>query len=177
MPAVLRRLLPDGLIVGHYAPIIQIGAFRLLCLRETDSRGIKVDFDPAVHDEIDALADRIWARIVGAHADPIEFNLRAKLALEMRMLGSEKPPFGLDRLSAAETASYVGVQTATLQDKQKRRALGIPEPYNIGRKLYWRRSELDPWIEKQRERRPTNPTIPLRAFVEARKRNSTREAT
>jgi predicted DNA-binding transcriptional regulator AlpA len=113
-----------------------------------------MSFDPAVTDEIDAIADRIWSRIVGANFDPLEFNLRAKLAIETRLLGSERPPFGLDRLSAAETGSYIGVQAATLHDRHKRKALGIPDPYNIGRKLFWRRSELDPWIEQQREARP-----------------------
>jgi hypothetical protein len=111
-------------------------------------------FDPTASDEIDAIADRIWARIVGANFDPLEFNLRAKLALETRLLGPDRPPFGLDRLNTVETANYVGVKPETLQDRQKRRALGISEPYNIGRKLYWRRSELDAWIETQRETRP-----------------------
>jgi hypothetical protein len=37
---------------------------------------------------IDAIAEALWQRIVGAHCDPIELNLRAKLALEHRMLGS-----------------------------------------------------------------------------------------
>jgi len=55
-------------------------------------------------------------------------------------------------MSASETAAYIGVQAETLRDKSKRRALGIPEPYSIARKLFWRRSELDPWIEA---RRPT----------------------
>lgn len=104
--------------------------------------------DPA----LDALADALWQRMIGANADPVEFNMRAKLALEMRILGSVRVPFGLDKLTAAETAAYIGVQVETLQDRHKRRALRIADPYLIGRKLYWRRSELDPSIETLRLR-------------------------
>jgi len=99
---------------------------------------------------IQELANRLWANMIGEHASPVEFNLLAKLALEQRLLGRDKPSFGLDKLSAYETAAYDGVQAPTLHDRQKRRALGVPEPYNIGRKLFWRRSELDAWIEEQR---------------------------
>jgi predicted DNA-binding transcriptional regulator AlpA len=99
---------------------------------------------------LSALATELWALMVGSHADPVEFNLRAKLALETRMLGCDRPPFGLDKLGAAETAAYIGGQVQTLHDKKKRRVLGIPEPYSVGRKLFWRRSELDEWIERQR---------------------------
>ena len=74
----------------------------------------------------------------------------AKLAIEQRLLGREKMPFGLDKLTTAETATYIGCQEQSLHDKKKRRALGIPEPFNIGRKLFWRRSEVDAWIEQQR---------------------------
>jgi predicted DNA-binding transcriptional regulator AlpA len=104
-------------------------------------------------DTISALADALWARIVGANCDPIDLNLRAKLALETRLLGSKRPPFGLDKLTCEETAAYIGVLAETLRDKSKRRTLDIPEPYHIGRKLQWRRSDLDPWIESRRERR------------------------
>lgn len=99
---------------------------------------------------VDKLADALWARMVGANCDPIELNLRAKLALEYRLVGGNAPPFGLDRLGTEETAAYTGVKAETLRDKTKRRTLGIPKPYNYGRKLFWRRSELDEWIEKRR---------------------------
>ena len=100
---------------------------------------------------IDALAEALWAKIVGTHFDPIEFNLRAKLALETRLLGSASIPFGLDKMSTDETACYIGVQPETLRDRTKRKQLGIPEPYSFARKLHWRRSEIDPWVETQRE--------------------------
>lgn len=83
---------------------------------------------------IENLANELWGRIVGAHCDPIEFNLRAKLALEQRILGTTGKPFGLDKLSAAEAAVYIGVRTETLQDKHKRRLLGVSEPYSFGGK-------------------------------------------
>jgi hypothetical protein len=59
-------------------------------------------------------------------------------------------PFGLDKLGTAEAASYIGVQPETLRDKVKRRQLGLPTPYSFARKLFWRRSEVDAWIEAQR---------------------------
>lgn len=40
------------------------------------------DFDLATEERLDALADRLWSRIVGAQFNPVELNLRAKLALE-----------------------------------------------------------------------------------------------
>jgi len=121
--------------------------------------------DIETHEALMALADRLWSHLVGAHADPLEFNLMAKLALEQRLLGRETLSFGLDKLASDETAAYLGLQTPTLHDKQKRRALGIPEPYNIGRKLFWRRSELDAWIERQAgaRRPPKRQGRPLRA--------------
>ena len=108
--------------------------------------------DDVLPDEaLNHIADALWARMVGANCDPVYLNLRAKLAIETRLLGSERVPFGLDKLSGEETAAYIGVLPETLRDKAKRRALGIPAPYHIGRKLQWRRSELDRWIESKRE--------------------------
>jgi predicted DNA-binding transcriptional regulator AlpA len=99
---------------------------------------------------VDKLADALWARMAGANTDPIELNLRARLALEHRLLGGSVPAFGLDKLGTEETAAYIGLNAETLRDKTKRRTLGIPTPYKYGRKLFWRRSELDQWIERQR---------------------------
>lgn len=96
------------------------------------------------------LAEALWAKMVGSNCDPVDLNLRAKLALESRILGGDKVPFGLDKLGTAETASYIGVQPETLRDKVKRRHLRLPAPYAFARKLFWRRSELDAWIEAQR---------------------------
>ena len=111
--------------------------------------------DAILPDEaLDHIADALWARMVGANCDPVDLNLRAKLALETRLLGGgSRTPFGLDKLTCEETAAYIGVLAETLRDRSKRRALDIPQPYHIGRKLYWRRSDLDPWIEGRRERR------------------------
>jgi predicted DNA-binding transcriptional regulator AlpA len=97
---------------------------------------------------LDSIADALWGRIVGVNLDPIE--LRAKLALEQKLLGGAVVPFGLDKLGTEETAAYIGVQPETLRDRAKRRTLGLPLPYSFGRKLFWRRSELDPWIESKR---------------------------
>jgi predicted DNA-binding transcriptional regulator AlpA len=99
---------------------------------------------------IDNLADALWARMVGSNCDPVELNLRAKLALEHRLLGGGRPSYGLDKLGTEEAAAYSGVKAETLRDRTKRRTLGVPQPYKYGRKLFWRRSELDQWIERQR---------------------------
>ncbi len=99
---------------------------------------------------IEALADQLWGRIIGAGLNPVDLNLRAKLAIEQRLLGLPLPSFGLDKLPTIEAATYIGMQPETLQDRHKRKTLGVPEPYSIGRKLFWRRSELDAWIELQR---------------------------
>jgi hypothetical protein len=108
--------------------------------------------DAILPDEaLDHIADTLWAKMVGANCDPVDLNLRAKLALETRLLGGSRTPFGLDKLTCEETAAYIGVLAETLRDRSKRRALGIPEAYHIGRKLYWRRTDLDPWIEGRRE--------------------------
>jgi predicted DNA-binding transcriptional regulator AlpA len=111
---------------------------------------------------IDNLADALWARMVGSNCDPVELNLRAKLALEHRLVGGNPPSFGLDKLGTDETAAYSGVKAETLRDKTKRRILGFPLPYKYGRKLFWRRSELDQWIERRRVQQFHHDDTPLR---------------
>jgi len=100
---------------------------------------------------ISRLADELWVRLVGANCDPIEVNLRAKLALEQRIVNAAVPAFGLDRLATEEAAAYIGLKAETLRERRKRQALQIPPPYRYGRKLFWRRTELDVWIENHRE--------------------------
>ena len=111
---------------------------------------------------VDNLADALWARMVGSNCDPVELNLRAKLALEHRLVGGNPPSFGLDKLGTDETAAYSGVKAETLRDKTKRRILGFPLPYKCGRKLFWRRSELDQWIERRRVEQFHHDDAPLR---------------
>ena len=123
---------------------------------------------------VDRLADQLWARIVGAKCNPVELNLRAKLALEHCLLGSGVPSFGLDKMATEETAAYIDVKPDTLRDTKTRFVLGVPPPYKYGRKLFWRRSELDRWIEQQRPDQHevgTSPAQPLDA------RNSERSRT
>jgi hypothetical protein len=98
------------------------------------------------------LADKIVERLIGANFDAIEADLRLRLALEQRLTGAGGTPFGLDRLSTSEVALYLGLRAETLRATAKRRLLGLPEPYNYGKKLFWRRSELDAWVEQQRSR-------------------------
>jgi predicted DNA-binding transcriptional regulator AlpA len=99
---------------------------------------------------IDGIADAIYGKLIGANVDAVEADLRLRLALEQRLTGAGATPFGLDRLSTADTAAYLGLQAETLRATQKRRQLALPKPYSYGKKLFWRRSELDAWIEKQR---------------------------
>ena len=88
---------------------------------------------------LDAIADALWSRLVGAHVSTTELSLRAKLALEQRLYGGEqRPPFGLDKLTGGESADYLGVAVETLHDRAKRRTLKLPQPFHIGRKLFWR---------------------------------------
>jgi hypothetical protein len=111
---------------------------------------------PLPEDVIAALAEALWAKMIGSSCDPVELNLRAKLALERHLIGGNRVPFGLDKLGTSETASYIGVQPETLRDKVKRRHLGLPAPYAFARKLFWRRSELDAWVETQRPAKADN---------------------
>jgi hypothetical protein len=52
---------------------------------------------PLPENVIADLAEAIWAKMIGSNCDPVELNLRAKLALESRLLGGNNVPFGLDK--------------------------------------------------------------------------------
>jgi hypothetical protein len=101
-----------------------------------------------------ALADKICERLTGVHFDAQEADLRLRLALEQRVTGRGATPFGLDRLSTSDVALYLGLRAETLRARAKRRQMGLPEPYTYGKKLFWRRSELDAWVEQQRRALP-----------------------
>jgi predicted DNA-binding transcriptional regulator AlpA len=106
------------------------------------------------HDELDQLTDAIWGKLVGESVDISELALKAQLTLEQKLNASPISPYGLDRLNTEQTAAYLGVQAETLRDRAKRGALGLPSPFKYARKLFWRRSELEAWIERQREATP-----------------------
>ena len=76
--------------------------------------------------------------------------MRLRLAIEQRLTGSDAAPYGLDRMNTTDAAAYLGVMPETLRSIAKRKALKLPEPYGYAKKLFWRRSELDGWVEKQR---------------------------
>jgi small ligand-binding sensory domain FIST len=99
---------------------------------------------------IGGIADAVYAKMVGANFDLIESDLRLRLALEQRLTGAGAVPFGLDRMNTTDTAAYLGLQAETLRATAKRKLLGLPTPYTFGKKLFWRRSELDAWVEQQR---------------------------
>jgi hypothetical protein len=54
---------------------------------------------------VEKFADALWARPVGEDCDPIEPNLRAKLALEQHLLGTNAVPIGLGKRSPGEASS------------------------------------------------------------------------
>ena len=99
---------------------------------------------------VSEIADALYGRLIGAGFDAAEQDLRLRLAMEQRISGSDAVPFGLDRMSTDDAATYIGLQAETLRATAKRKSLGLPAPYNYGKKLFWRRSELDAWIERQR---------------------------
>ena len=101
---------------------------------------------------IDNLASSIFERLVGVGFDAPEHYLKLRLALEHHLTGGSVP-FGLDRLNTDDAANYLGLQAETLRSTSKRRSLNLPTPYNFGKKLFWRRSELDAWLEQQRGRK------------------------
>lgn len=45
----------------------------------------------------------------------------------------------------------LGISEAALRIRINKKK--VPEPFRIGRRLYWKRSEIDRWIEEQRERK------------------------
>jgi hypothetical protein len=81
--------------------------------------------------------------------ETIHANLRHRLLLEQHILGGT-PPFGIDKMTTVETANYIGVAPQQLRSPSAREELGLPVPYGIGKKMFWRRSELDRWIETKR---------------------------
>jgi hypothetical protein len=99
---------------------------------------------------IEEIANAIYAKLVGADFDAVDHDLKLRLALEQRLTGVGKTPFGLDRLNTVDAAAYLGLQAETFRSTAKRKQLGLPAPYNFGKKLFWRRTELDAWVERQR---------------------------
>jgi hypothetical protein len=51
-------------------------------------------------------------------------------------------------LNSAEAAAYLNVPITTLRS---RRAVWGLHPFRVGRALMWRKSELDAWLERNRE--------------------------
>lgn len=103
---------------------------------------------------LDQLATSIVDRLI---SPSLECNLRLRLALEHRLAGGSIP-FGLERLNTDDAATYLGIKAETMRSTAKRRGLDLPTPYNFAKKLYWRRSELDAWVERRRERKSAHET-------------------
>jgi len=57
-----------------------------------------------------------------------------------------QPAFNNDRLSRQEAAEYLGLQPSTLAADVTTKRLGIPY-IKIGARVYYRRSQLDQFIE------------------------------
>lgn len=98
----------------------------------------------------ESIADSIWMKLIGANFDVVEHDLKLRLAIEQRLNPSQRVPFGLDRLSTVDAGAYMGIQPETLRDRVKRRRLDLPDHYAFAKKLFWRRSDLDAWLERHR---------------------------
>lgn len=57
--------------------------------------------------------------------------------------------FSEDRLTRKEAAAYLGISAITLIVDAKRRHLLVPF-YRVGRRCYYRRTELDAWLTSRR---------------------------
>jgi hypothetical protein len=54
--------------------------------------------------------------------------------------------FQQERFNRPQAASYVGLQPTTLEADATRHQLGIPY-YRVGRRVFYRKSDLDHWLE------------------------------
>lgn len=72
-------------------------------------------------------------------------------------------PFDGDRMTRDEAAAYLGFSRGTLEVDACTRQLGVPF-YKLGRRVFYRRSDLNEWIESRRiaKRRPRS-TLTTRA--------------
>lgn len=59
------------------------------------------------------------------------------------------PNFQSDRLTRPEAAQYLGLKPTTLEADVVFRRLNIPF-YRIGSRVFYRRSDLDQWLESRR---------------------------
>lgn len=57
-----------------------------------------------------------------------------------------RPPFDEDRLARADAAFYLGLEISTLATDVSTKRLGIPY-VKVGSRVYYRRSQLDAWLE------------------------------
>ena len=62
---------------------------------------------------------------------------------------STSPSFDQDRLTREEAARYLGVSPTTLIIDARQQHLNVPF-YRVGKRCYYRRSELDAWLESHR---------------------------
>lgn len=57
--------------------------------------------------------------------------------------------FDQDRLTRHEAAKFLGVSFATLENDAVTQRLSVPF-YKIGKRVYYRRSDLESWVEARR---------------------------
>ena len=57
-------------------------------------------------------------------------------------------PFQTDRLTRNQAADYLGLKPATLEADVTHGRLGIPR-YRLGSRVYYRKSDLDHWLESK----------------------------
>lgn len=59
------------------------------------------------------------------------------------------PDFSQDRMTRKQAAEYVGLRTSALEADVSRQRLRIPF-YRIATRVFYRKSDLDAWIEQHR---------------------------
>ena len=60
------------------------------------------------------------------------------------------PAFDADRLTTPQAAAYIGVAEISLKIDRVTDRLGAIPFYRVGRLIYYRRSDLDKWLEDRR---------------------------
>ena len=66
---------------------------------------------------------------------------------------TQRPPFDEDRMTRSQAAAYIGLSPATLATDATRKQLGIPF-YRLGNRVFYRKSDLDVWLETRRVENP-----------------------
>lgn len=70
------------------------------------------------------------------------------------------PSFETDRIGFDEAARITGLASTSLQLREIRERLSIPH-YKVGRRIFFRRSEIEAWVEGRRQGKTIPRAIPV----------------